>query len=61
METNFTLLHQGSKKVSQLNDENGGMLVVNINNQTYPNWKGVFHCKIGRTWADRDKKNIWIF
>ena len=46
-------------KVSQLNDENGGMLVVNINNQTYPNWKGVFHCKVGRTWADRDKKKIY--
>ena len=47
---------------SEIGDDIGGMLVVNINNQTYPNWKGIFHCAVGRTYArSRSETYIRIF
>ena len=44
---------------SEIGDDIGGMIVVNINNQTYPNWKGIFHCAVGRTYANKDSKLIY--
>ncbi len=37
-------------------DDIGNMIVVNIDNNTFPHWKGIYHCEVGRIWGSDDKK-----